>query len=278
MKRLTLLAGGWLAIATLGCGSAVSTPAASRSATPTVTATPTLRPSVADTFYLTDVHSNRILDRVRWDGSSAGTVTLPTTVACCDNNVFPSPDGYERGPQLVACTVINDRAIVFDTVMGGVAAVHIYRLSTGKELDPWPGGTSFPLVVIASPDARYLAGGGFGGGTIWSTTTGQALGTLPGEPWGFSLDGSRVVVEGTSPVYKVLDWRTGTVVFQAPGETFPPRVLPRPGSPDLLIGVTDARGPRYYGPTTGSAWIVGDSGVTPLLDQAPAGRAFLASS
>lgn len=101
--------------------------------------------------------------------------------------------------------------------------------------------------ALSSPDGSLLAVG-------WSwrpgedyafdvrgLPSGSTLAGVPGEPVTFSSDGSRVLSVtwigngNTAGVYRLVDWRTGGVLWTAPGRLA--GLLARPGSGDLLLEI-----------------------------------------
>jgi len=108
---------------------------------------------------------------------------------------------------------------------------------------------------VASADGTLIAEGfpaGTGASTVQSTvydsSTGTALATLPNEIVTFSDDDSRVLTvqdlnnSSQEGIYRLVNWSTGAVLWSdhlALGSSY----LTRPGSGDVLVEPTSSRGP-----------------------------------
>jgi hypothetical protein len=172
---------------------------------------------------------------------------------------------------VAVCSIKNNRAIV----AGGLTAhwppgatsylitseIQVVNLSTGAiEYDhQYPlGNLGGQLVgtgprgdwvlVVASPDGRYLAESGVFNGktTIREVPTGKELASFPGRVCGFSWDGSRVAesvdVGGTTESH-VITWMDQRVIWHGSG--IAQSGVAKPDSFDLLIGRSSVAGDWY---------------------------------
>ena len=171
--------------------------------------------------------------------------------------------GGEAGLTILSCSVPDDRAIVGATVGGGPSGdLAVVTLSSGAQVSftprpPRPVGG--PQGIVASPDAKLVAEGSTAKTwassfesvtnqfTIYDSTTGAALATIPNEIVTFSDDDSRVLTvqyldnRNQEGIYRLVDWRDGAVLWSAqlPTASF----LTRPGSGDVLLEPTTSWGP-----------------------------------
>jgi hypothetical protein len=173
-------------------------------------------------------------------------------------------------PALVACSIKNNRAIV----AGGLTAhwppgatsylitgdVEVVNLSTGaiEYAHQYPLGNLGSqretgtrgewVLVVASPDGRYLAESGvFNGKTIiLEVPTGRELASFPGRAAGFSWDGSRVAASidaGGTTESRVISWMDQRVIWHGSG--IAQSAVARPRSSDLLVGRSSVAGDWY---------------------------------
>jgi hypothetical protein len=173
-------------------------------------------------------------------------------------------------PAVAACSIKNNRAIV----AGGLephwppgatrylitGEIQVVNLSTGaiEYEHQYPlgnlggqretGTRGDWVLVVASPDGRYLAETGVFNGktTIREVPTGKPLATLLGSVRGFSWDGSRVAASvsasGTTET-KVISWTDQRVIWHGSGVA--QSAVARPGFSDLLIGRAGTAGDWY---------------------------------
>ena len=165
------------------------------------------------------------------------------------------------GPTVLSCSVPDDRAVVGQSFVESVSSLHVVTLGTGAsaafspQTSPSAGP---PLGVVASADGTLIAEGfpaGTGASTdqstVYDSSTGTALATLPNEIVTFSDDDSRVLTvqafnsSTQGGIYRLVDWRTGAVLWSdhlALGS-----FLTRPDSGDVVVEPT-----TYGGSVPGS--------------------------
>lgn len=171
-------------------------------------------------------------------------------------------------PGVAACSLKNDRAIVASGLFPHwppgatryliTAGIQVVKLSTGtiEYSHEYPlgylAGQSVPgaapdwVLVAASPDAHYLAESGVFNGTtaIRELPSGKLVASLHGSIRGFSWDGSRVVASiwngGADYEAELIQWADQKVVWHR--SALAQSILARPGSPDVMIGVSGPAG------------------------------------
>ena len=164
------------------------------------------------------------------------------------------------GPTVLSCSFADDRAVVGESFVGQFNSLRIVTLSSGASLafSPQPPPSALaPRGAVASADGTLIAEGstnGFGPGantnqfTVYESSTGAALATVPNDIVTFSDDDSRVLtVQGFNSstqggIYRLVNWSTGAVLWSdhlALGSSY----LTRPGSGDVLVEPTSSRGP-----------------------------------
>lgn len=165
--------------------------------------------------------------------------------------------GDHGGPTVLACSVPDDRAIVGSTTVGNVFDIRGLHLSDGHSLGApgfaSPRSTGNPADVVASPEDRLVAIGS--SSSTWSLAgnaflireveSGATLATVAGGIAAFSDDDSRVLTvtyvgnSNDRGVYRLVDWRTGRVVWSAelPASSW----TRRPGTGDILVEPWDYR-------------------------------------
>jgi RNA polymerase sigma-70 factor, ECF subfamily len=172
---------------------------------------------------------------------------------------------YEQATLLVAgCSVRHDRAIVVQTYgdSPGAAQYWVIQLSTGKVLWTHQFDISNPVIVVASPQAQYIAESqvAVGGTTTIFGVDGTHVATLPDVVDGFSWDGS-LVVTGTLPArMRAVLWRTGKVIWTAPGGYLVVRVDPQPDGTSLAVWITSLVG-QTVGPTLSNLYVIASDGA-----------------
>ncbi len=161
--------------------------------------------------------------------------------------------GARSGIDILACSVMSDRAVIADNGIGGTSAVRVIALTTGRLLYQRSyGGAS--VALISTRDGRYVAE---------QTTTFDAQGqvataftvirrTLDGRAVArlddrrvlrFSWDGTRVVtvpiLSGTDVT--LLEWQTGKVLWRQAGDPAmvgrPAFAMAQPNGTAMAIGV-----------------------------------------
>jgi hypothetical protein len=117
---------------------------------------------------------------------------------------------------VLACSVLADRAVIGQTFVAHTFDVAVYQLSTGRlEYRLKPGGDV--MRVVASHDGRFLAENDLAcnGARIREMPAGRVVGTLPGRLVNaLSWDGSRVATTGATPsAASIEDWRNNRSVW-----------------------------------------------------------------
>lgn len=171
--------------------------------------------------------------------------------------------GGEAGLTILSCSLPDDRAVVGETVGGGPPShLAVVTLSSGAQV-PFaprpPGPVGGPQGIVASPDAKLVAEGSTGETwasgfdsvtnqfTIYDSSTGAALATIPNGIVTFSDNDSRVLTvqylgnSNQEGIYRLVDWRDGAVLWSA--KLPHAGVLTRPGSGDVLLEPTTSWGP-----------------------------------
>ena len=161
--------------------------------------------------------------------------------------------GARSGVAILACSVTSDRAVIADNGIGGISAVRVIALTTGRLLyqRSYAGAS---VALTSTRDGRYVAE---------QTTTFDAQGqpataftmirrTLDGRAVArldnrrllrFSWDGTRVV---TAPILSgsdvtLLEWQTGKVLWRLAGDPSmvgrPAFAMAQPNGTAMAIGV-----------------------------------------
>ena len=179
--------------------------------------------------------------------------------------------GPRGGPDIIACSVTNDRAVIAENGMSGTTAIRVFTLSTARLLNQWSyAGAS--VSVISSHDGRYLAeqnstfdahGQAAVSTLIRRTLDGRIVARLDNRRvLRFSWDGMRVV---TAPAFTgndvtLLDWQTQNVVWQQPRDTATDRrpifSMAQPNGPAIAI----ALGRVDRGGLADQLWIIAADG------------------
>jgi hypothetical protein len=181
--------------------------------------------------------------------------------------------GGQSGPEVLACSYLNDQAVVGEFAIWGYAEVSVIKLSTGAVLfhHLYP---THPINIHASHDSRYLAEVTDSGTTIRRTSDGRIMAQLPNVAVvGFSWDGNRVItlpVVGTSGEAQLLDWQTGRVIWRLPvgadvAQFAPVSFLAQPGGGDVLLSIGR---PNVYGQTD-DLWLIQADGTAKKLVSGP---------
>lgn len=198
--------------------------------------------------------------------------------------------GGQSGPEILACSYQNDRAVVVEDVIAWTSEVRVIALSTGAVLfrHQYPSG-QVASSVVASHDGRFLAeatmstdaqGHQVSGETIIRRTSdGAVVGRLAGQAVrAFSWDGSRVITMpglGSADTHEVrlVDWQqNGRILWRlaepagvAPGYAYV-SALPRPGGTDFMVGVAaDGSGQS----AVDQLWLVRADGAATAVAKGP---------
>lgn len=180
-----------------------------------------------------------------------GSISRHLPQAVAGSNHGPAPVAVVKGPQILACSMQANRAVILDEVQG---VIKLLQLSDGKQLSSHAYGRSFGaptdpkdlIVLVASRDGHYVAEQFAADGTPTAHTitirdllSEQVVATFASaQVTAFSWDGSRALVEkgGNSAV---VDWRSGRIIRQLAG--FPSGGLARPASQDMVVCVPSTR-------------------------------------
>jgi hypothetical protein len=167
--------------------------------------------------------------------------------------------GGQSGAGPIACSFLNDRAVVVEDVIMGASDVWVVKLSTGALLYHRQYATGQTPLIRASHDGQYLAeqtatppvGTGlsaYGPTVIRRVSDGKEVARLDKQTVvAFSWDGSRVVTmpaTGTTAPNeaRLVDWQSGKVLWRLAGPTgtsssFPVFALARPNGTDVVVGI-----------------------------------------
>jgi len=169
--------------------------------------------------------------------------------------------GGQSGPRIVACSYLNDRAVVEQDGIMSATEVRILALSTGALIYQHQYTTGqVASVIVSSRDGRYLAEQTistdaqghqvFGDTLIRRTSDGTVVARLARQTVAaFSWDGSRVITTpalGVTDSHEVrlVDWQRGQILWRlakpagiAPGGFASVFTLARPGGTDFVVGV-----------------------------------------
>lgn len=165
--------------------------------------------------------------------------------------------GVHGGPMLLACSAKQDRAVFAEEFIAQMSDLQVMTLSNGAtayrfQSEP----AAAPFDAVASSDGRYIAIGNTlrlwsGSGNHFSvidTMSGSAVATIEGSGIvAFSSDDSRVITVqylgggNSTGIYRLIDWRSGAVLWTATGGPGTVRTLPSSG--DFMVGL------RHYVPS-----------------------------
>jgi hypothetical protein len=202
--------------------------------------------------------------------------------------------GGQSGPEILACSYQNDRAVVVENVIMWTSEVRVVSLSTGALLyqHQYPSG-QVASSVVASHDGRYIAeqlistdaqGHQISPDTVIRRTSDSAVvARLAGQAVrAFSWDGSRVITmpalgAADSHEVRLVDWQGARVLWRmtepaglAPGYAYV-SVLSRPGGTDLVVGVAaDSTGNS----PVDQLWLVHADGAAVQVAKGPIFPAF----
>jgi hypothetical protein len=202
--------------------------------------------------------------------------------------------GGQSGPRIVACSFLNDRAVVVEDVIQYTSEVRILALSSGALIYQHQyTGNAVASSVVASHDGRYLAEQtmstdaqgqlGYADTVIRRTSDGTIVARLAGQSVvAFSWDGSRII---TYPAFgstanhevRLVDWQRGQVLWRmarpagiAPGFPYV-YALARPGGTDFLVGI--AVDPAGQTPAD-QLWLVHANGAATQIAKGPLSPGF----
>lgn len=195
--------------------------------------------------------------------------------------------GGQSGAGAMACSFLNDRAVVVETVIMGASDVWVLRLSTGALLYHRQYSNQQTAYIRASHDGQYLAeqtwspspGAGLPAYTvIRRVSDGKEVARLDNQTVvAFSWDGSRVVTmsaTGTSAANeaRLVDWQSGKVLWRLPGPTTAGAAvyaLARPNGTDMVVG---------FGPQSAEGidqlWLVDANGAARSIGKGPLWTGF----
>ena len=164
------------------------------------------------------------------------------------------------GPTVLSCSVPDDRAVVGESFVANVSSLHVVTLGTGASaaFTPHPPPSAqAPQGAVASADGTLVAEGSTNGTgpsanqanqfTVYDSSTGAALATVPNDIVTFSDDDSRVLTvqefnsTNQGGIYRLVDWRTGAVLWSdhlAPGG-----FLTQPNTGDVVVEPYSSWGP-----------------------------------
>jgi hypothetical protein len=203
--------------------------------------------------------------------------------------------GGQSGPQIVACSYQNDRAVVVQYVIAWASEVRVFVLSTGALIyqHQYPSG-QVASSLVASHDGRYLAEQAvstdaqglqvYGDTLLRRTSDGTVVARLAGGQAvvAFSWDGSRVI---TMPAHgavgnrevRLVDWQSGQILWRLAepagiaADAAYVFALARPGGTDFMVGVAaDGTGQ----PPVQQLWLVHASGTAVQVAKGPIFPAF----
>jgi len=179
------------------------------------------------------------------------------------------------GFNVIACSTLNDRAVVGTQTQGGWLDVRVIALSTGRVLYSHSY-VNAPQMLIASRDGRYLAESASGTGpsatVIHRLSDGAAVARLSNQRVvAFSWDGSLVITapswgQETPGEIRLMDWHAGRVLWSAgnPAATgqLPVSALVQPNGTDFMIGIGN---PTGFGDTDGLLLVHADGRTEKIL-------------
>ena len=166
--------------------------------------------------------------------------------------------GPMSDPAALSCSIPDDRAVVGESFVGETNSLQVVTLSSGAStaFSPQPPPPAEgPQGAIASADGTLVAEGSINGTgpstntnqfTVYDSSTGGALATVPNDIVTFSDDDSRVLTvqefnsTNQGGIYRLVDWSTGAVLWSdhlALGS-----FLTRPDSGDVVVEPTTFRG------------------------------------
>jgi hypothetical protein len=171
---------------------------------------------------------------------------VPAIQACSisSNQAVLATGAEPHWPPGATRYLITTEVDVVNLATGATVFHHVYpQGNMGGQLETGPHGDW--VLVTPSPDARYLAETGiFDGKTsIRDTASGKILASSSGTARGFSSDGSRIVINARNGAFdeiQVITWSDQKVLWRGPGQAA--GVVPRPGTSDLLIAMTNSNG------------------------------------
>ncbi|HET9849025.1 MAG TPA: hypothetical protein VFR68_10770, partial [Candidatus Dormibacteraeota bacterium] len=170
--------------------------------------------------------------------------------------VLAGQAGARSGPTILACSVLNDRAVLMDSGPGGASAVNVVSLSSGRLIYQRTYATQFPVFVLSSRDGRFLAEQTQNYDAQGQTTAAYTIIRRTSDGAGmarldnrgvvrFSWDGARVM---TGPMYTgsggneiaLVEWRTGKVLWRlepSSGADTHPAVfaMAQPNGADMMV-------------------------------------------
>ena len=166
---------------------------------------------------------------------------------------------------VLACSTLNDRAVVADQGMPGFLSIRVIKLSTGRVIYRRDYSAGPFQTVVGSRDGRYIAEvwtNGATGSVLRRTDNGAILTTIDARRVvAFSWDGTQVITappwgSSTSGAVELLDWHRAAVLWHltsaAGNNGQEVYALPRPNGSGFIVG---ASSPSGYGDADG-LWMV----------------------
>jgi hypothetical protein len=162
-------------------------------------------------------------------------------------------------PAALSCSIPDDRAVVGESFVGETNSLQVVTLSSGAStaFSPQPPPPAEgPQGAIASADGTLVAEGSINGTgpstntnqfTVYDSSTGGALATVPNDIVTFSDDDSRVLTvqdlnnSSQEGIYRLVDWRTGAVLWS--DQLVTGSFLTRPDSGDVVVEPNSSWGP-----------------------------------
>ena len=185
---------------------------------------------------------------------------------------------------VLACSTLNDRAVVADQGMAGILGIRVIKLSTGRLIYRRDYSAGPFQTVVSSRDGRYVAEvwtNGATGSVLRRTDDGVILARIDGRRVvAFSWDGMQVITappwgSSTSGAVDLLDWHRAAVLWHltsaAGNNGQEVYALPRPNGSGFIVG---ASSPSGYGDADG-LWLVQSDGQARSVVTGPAFPAAL---
>lgn len=183
----------------------------------------------------------------RYEGRSVGaSLFVQTTTGDMQRVVDYGSFGPHGGPEVLACNVLADRAVIVERFVGQPSEPSVVRLTDGQILYEGLPSESEPLLdIVSSQDGSLLAEGAtaslFGNSfLVRAVPAGNVVSRVSGGgAVAFSGDNSRVLtvqyLNGGNEFgeYQVIELDTGRVVWSA--VLSPGTIVTRPYSGDLLV-------------------------------------------
>jgi hypothetical protein len=160
-------------------------------------------------------------------------------------------------PAVLSCSIPDGRAVVGQSFVTQLTSLHVVALGTGASaaFSPQPPPSAqAPQGAVASADGTLIAEGSTNGSwastnqfTVYDSSTGSALATVPNDIVTFSDDDSRVLTvqefnsTNQGGIYRLVDWRTGAVLWS--DQLALGSFLTRPNTGDVVVEPYSSWGP-----------------------------------